>query len=461
MAKKKFLNENNEQVWPITRIDCIYTIDGSKLLPDALDEEFDNFSAEIREVKDKLDLNNKIWTGTQEEYKQIQSPEADVLYIPIFDYNTVLGFDTEEIIQNAVPSVTLNSISVSYTGGQVEVGTPISSLNIVVKAWYSNDTSEVITDYAITEGNIVEGENIIEVTYQEKIATFKVTGYTTSINTLQVVYNGGNKEYGTVTIEDLKQYLAVTAYYSDGTKEENVTDYEIIGELKKGQNSLTVSCRGKTAKFTVYLETKIYSIKIIPIPSDAKVMIDGSNIYSKNVEGGTTVTYEVSKDGYKTKTGEIVVTKNEEITVELAVTQNVSAVRANYSGPQQPYGVTLDDLRQYLQVKAEYPDGSSEIVTDYELSGELKKNNNNVITVTYEGKSATFYVWVQVMIYTINLSVTPSDAKVTINGRDSRSENVESGSTVTYEVSKSGYITQTGEFIAMKNENIEIVLEQE
>ena len=34
MAKKKFLQENNNQIWPITRIDCVYTKDGNKLLKD-------------------------------------------------------------------------------------------------------------------------------------------------------------------------------------------------------------------------------------------------------------------------------------------------------------------------------------------------------------------------------------------------------------------------------------------
>ena len=32
MAKKKFLQENGTQVWPITRADCVYTADGKKLL---------------------------------------------------------------------------------------------------------------------------------------------------------------------------------------------------------------------------------------------------------------------------------------------------------------------------------------------------------------------------------------------------------------------------------------------
>ena len=34
MAKKKFLQENGTQVWPITRVDCIYTEDGKNLLSD-------------------------------------------------------------------------------------------------------------------------------------------------------------------------------------------------------------------------------------------------------------------------------------------------------------------------------------------------------------------------------------------------------------------------------------------
>lgn len=34
MAKKKILQENGTQVWPITRVDCVYTLDGSMLLSD-------------------------------------------------------------------------------------------------------------------------------------------------------------------------------------------------------------------------------------------------------------------------------------------------------------------------------------------------------------------------------------------------------------------------------------------
>ena len=54
MAKKKFLRENDEQIWPITRLDCIYTMDGTQLLPDALDKEFEEIDNAIDEINEKL-----------------------------------------------------------------------------------------------------------------------------------------------------------------------------------------------------------------------------------------------------------------------------------------------------------------------------------------------------------------------------------------------------------------------
>lgn len=133
------------------------------------------------------------WNETDPESPKyiLNKPNLDAL-LGELDFGT-LEFDTTAIVfdpnyippsepDTTEPEVELSSISASYTGGQVVVGTSISSLgNLTVTAWYTNDTSEVITDYTMTEGNIVEGENIIEVAYQGKTATFKVTGYTTAI----------------------------------------------------------------------------------------------------------------------------------------------------------------------------------------------------------------------------------------------------------------------------------------
>lgn len=57
MAKKKFLEENNEQVWPITRIDCVYTIDGQATINRIIDEIED--SLEDKQDKEDANLNTE------------------------------------------------------------------------------------------------------------------------------------------------------------------------------------------------------------------------------------------------------------------------------------------------------------------------------------------------------------------------------------------------------------------
>lgn len=62
MAVKKFLTENDKQVWPITRADCIYTVMGDKLLSDdyASKDYIDNEIAKLRDemiVLDEDDLS--------------------------------------------------------------------------------------------------------------------------------------------------------------------------------------------------------------------------------------------------------------------------------------------------------------------------------------------------------------------------------------------------------------------
>lgn len=71
---------------------------------------------------------------------------------------------------------TLVSISATYSGGSVVVGTEVDNLTgIVVKAEYSDGSSEVVTDYTLS-GVIEEGDNTITVSYGELTTTFIVVG---------------------------------------------------------------------------------------------------------------------------------------------------------------------------------------------------------------------------------------------------------------------------------------------
>lgn len=95
--------------------------------------------------------------------------------IPATGHNFVDGTCT--ICGEADPNhVALTSISVTYSGSDVVVGTALTDLSgIVVTATYSNGTTEEVTDYTLT-GTIAEGSNTITVVYEGKTTTFIVIG---------------------------------------------------------------------------------------------------------------------------------------------------------------------------------------------------------------------------------------------------------------------------------------------
>lgn len=74
------------------------------------------------------------------------------------------------------PEVTLTSISATYGGGDVAVGTALTDLTgIVVTATYSDGSTAAVTGYTLS-GEIAEGTNTITVSYSGMTATFTVTG---------------------------------------------------------------------------------------------------------------------------------------------------------------------------------------------------------------------------------------------------------------------------------------------
>lgn len=88
---------------------------------------------------------------------------------------TALAFSGSEE-EPDVPTKTLSSISATYSGGDVEVGTAVNNLaGIVVTAHYSDGTSQTVTGYTLS-GTIAEGSNTITVSYGGKTTTFTVNG---------------------------------------------------------------------------------------------------------------------------------------------------------------------------------------------------------------------------------------------------------------------------------------------
>lgn len=83
------------------------------------------------------------------------------------------GGDPDEPV---TPDVTLTSISATYSGGDVAVGTAVTDLTgIVVTAHYSDGSSATVTGYTL-DGTIAEGENTVTVIYGGKMTEFVVVG---------------------------------------------------------------------------------------------------------------------------------------------------------------------------------------------------------------------------------------------------------------------------------------------
>lgn len=71
---------------------------------------------------------------------------------------------------------TLTSISATYSGGDVPVGTSVYALTgIVVTAHYSDGSTATVTGYTLS-GTIADGSNTVTVSYGGKTTTFTVTG---------------------------------------------------------------------------------------------------------------------------------------------------------------------------------------------------------------------------------------------------------------------------------------------
>ena len=151
-----------------------------------------------------------------------------------------------------------------------------------------------------------------------------------NIDYIECTFNqGANIVYDTDSLDSLKQYLTVVAYYDDQTSETLDSDeYVLSGALTAGTSTILATYAGATDTFTV--------------------------------------------------------------TVTANVVETVTAVFTQ-SGALILHSDPLDSLKQYLTVTAEYTNGDIVTLssTDYVLSGTLTAGTPT-ITVSYSGESDTF-----------------------------------------------------------------------
>ena len=150
---------------------------------------------------------------------------------------------------------TLESITATFnSSASITTDNVLDDLRpyLTVRALYSDGTTETVSNYTLS-GNLNAGTNTITVTYSGKTATFAVyvTETVVVLQSITANFNQGSAViYTNNTLNDLKQYLTVTGFYTDGTSEQ-ITDYALSGTLTTGTSTITVTKDNKVATFEV------------------------------------------------------------------------------------------------------------------------------------------------------------------------------------------------------------------
>lgn len=163
-----------------------------------MDVSYSNITDEKVSLCITNDLPLELWTVNGASTIENMNPyvsgvTSDSLIAGKILYDKYMTYEAPD--EPVIPEVTLNSISATYSGGSVPVGTAVSALTgVVVTAHYSDGTIKTVTGYTLS-GTIAEGINTVIVTYQAKNTTFTVTGVAES--------GGGSGEDSGGTVETL------------------------------------------------------------------------------------------------------------------------------------------------------------------------------------------------------------------------------------------------------------------
>lgn len=188
-----------------------------------------------------------------------------------------------------------------------------------------------------------------------------------------------------------------------------------------------------------------YNITVNPTPSNAIVTINGIQKRSITVEENTNVTIVVSAVGYGTYTNTFIATSDANIPVVLTSNENEPINQnVNITIVPTPSDATVTingNNTKTLTVPKGTQVSYRVYKQDYEESvGSFVASTNTTIPVELVQSSPSS------QYATVSVTPNPSDATVTINGRNTNSLRVEIGTLCNIEVSKTGYVKQTKSF---------------
>ena len=306
---------------------------------------------------------------------------------------------------------------------------------------------------AVVKINGIE-QKTITVDYGTEV-TYEVskTGYVSKTATISVVntetlYVSLSNEQVTITITPTPEDATVKL---NGVVQKSITvdygtqvTYEVskTGYVSKSGNIIA----DETQTLPVELVKQQVTLTIVPTPEDATVKLNGVVQKSVTVDYGTEVTYEVSKTGYDTKTDKVVVNETKSLPITLSKTQVTLTITPTPSNAT----VIINDVER----KSITVDYGTKVTYAVSATGYVSKSGEETVIA-----NKTLPVALVKQQVTVTIVPTPADATVKIDGEVKSEVTVDYGTEISYEVSKTGYVSKSGTETVTATKTLTVVLE--
>lgn len=181
-----------------------------------------------------------------------------------------------------------------------------------------------------------------------------------------------------------------------------------------------------------------YSLTVIPTPEESTVLINGIETNTIIGEYEQLVTIEVSCEGYVTYTTEYTITEN----VILNISLEEERIESQLTVVTYPEEATVTINGQKTK---EYTGYIGEDVTILVEAENYISSQIDLVLEETEVLKTVYLTPIKVQTATFTIIPEPEDADVIIDGQLQTSSTLPLGSIVTWQVSKKGYATQSGQ----------------
>lgn len=253
-----------------------------------------------------------------------------------------------------------------------------------------------------------------------------------------VFTQGVHKFYEGDSLDSLKQYLTVTAHYSDSTTETVASnDYTLSGSLTAGTSVITVTYENKTTTFNV---------TVVAISSISAVYTQSGTVYATDTLDSLKSDLVVTA-AYSDSTTETVPAAD--YTLSGTLTEGASTITVSYSGKTTTFTVTVTAAPSYVtEGLIAYWDGIDNTGNGHDSSATTWKDLVGNYDLTKQGASGTSSwdddalvltgnsvqgysgssIWTRPTNATIEIVLKPTASTTQVVGTFDRSDNTISGS---------------------------------